>query len=91
MNVAAFASFLSSELYSRRFFPYYTYCMCAGLDAEGKTIFIDYYGLVRYLFYTCTPYRVRYLNVKETALCTGSTLWDQEKKLRRLVWAPDQR
>lgn len=36
MSSAAAAQLLSVTLYYRRFFPYYAFCMIAGLDEHGK-------------------------------------------------------
>ncbi|CAB4028467.1 proteasome subunit beta type-1 [Paramuricea clavata] len=36
MSCPAIAQMLSTMLYSRRFFPFYTYNIIAGVDAEGK-------------------------------------------------------
>jgi len=36
MSSSAASQLLSVTLYSRRFFPYYAFCMIAGLDGEGK-------------------------------------------------------
>ncbi|XP_028394699.1 proteasome subunit beta type-1-B-like [Dendronephthya gigantea] len=36
MSCPAIAQMLSTMLYSRRFFPFYTYNIIAGLDSEGK-------------------------------------------------------
>jgi hypothetical protein len=38
MSVAAMAQLLGNTLYYKRFFPYYTFNLCAGLDAEGEAL-----------------------------------------------------
>ena len=38
MSVQSIAQAASIELYHRRFFPYYTFLILAGLDSEGKKI-----------------------------------------------------
>lgn len=36
MSVSAAAQLLSNTLYYKRFFPYYTFNLCAGLDEQGQ-------------------------------------------------------
>lgn len=36
MSCPATAQLLSNTLYHKRFFPYYTFNLCAGLDEEGE-------------------------------------------------------
>ena len=38
MSTAAAAQLMSVTLYYKRFFPYYAFCMIAGLDENGKII-----------------------------------------------------
>lgn len=37
LTVSALAHVLSSKLYTRRLFPFFSFCTMAGLDAEGTT------------------------------------------------------
>jgi 20S proteasome subunit beta 6 len=42
MSTTAIAAMLSTMLYYKRFFPYYTYNIVAGLDDQGKEIKIKF-------------------------------------------------
>ena len=43
MSTTAIAAMLSTILYYRRFFPYYTYNILAGLDEEGQFLTCRYW------------------------------------------------
>lgn len=51
MSANAVAQLVSVNLYQRRFFPYYAFCMVAGLDEEGTVCVIDLLRIFLFFFF----------------------------------------
>ena len=56
MSVAAMAQLLGNTLYYKRFFPYYTFNLCAGLDAEGAPLVINHTMCALAVLHALLPY-----------------------------------